>query len=136
MFSRILYSSTSLCDRAQTMGLVEQARQVNARCEVTGALHLTAENMFFQYLEGPRDTVSKLSEKILCDPRHTLCHILDQRDITSRAFPKWPMAWLPDTACSRLMRNVIAAQTSPSGFMDGSSVGAFFYAMAHTGECE
>ncbi|RZI54860.1 MAG: BLUF domain-containing protein [Pseudomonas sp.] len=136
MLSRIIYSSTSLCDAAQTTALVEHARLANARYEITGAIYLSADGTVLQCLEGQFDTVSTLIKKIQCDSRHTRCQILDQRHISSRVFPTWSMAWLQDTPCSRHIRNVIATQNSPPSFLDGSSVGAFFYAMAHSGELD
>lgn len=64
MLTRILYSSRSLCDPAETMSLIEHARRANARREVTSALHLTTDGTFFQYLEGQRETVLALIENI------------------------------------------------------------------------
>jgi hypothetical protein len=129
MLSRIVYTSKSLCDTQEALRLRDQARILNARLDVTGALYL-ANGMFLQFLEGQEETISALFERIRGDARHTDCLVLDRRQISTRVFPGRFMAWLPASSEAVLLLKTIVAQNAPVASLDGSSAGAFFYAMS------
>ena len=57
---------------------------------VTGMLLFDGDS-FLQVLEGPRDTVIALYEKIERDPRHTHCTTLVERETPQRDFGQWSM---------------------------------------------
>jgi hypothetical protein len=135
MVSRILYTSRALCTTSEAMALLGDARVLNARRNITGALYL-ANGRFLQYLEGQESDLDALLERIERDPRHTNCQVLDRRAISRRIYAAWAMAWLPASLNAALMMKVIMAQAAPAYGPDARTAGAFFYAMAQTGECE
>ncbi len=70
--------------------LADSARERNHRRQVTGALYYE-QGKFFQWLEGPRDTVSTLFEKIGRDPRHENVELVSIGPIQTRAFEDWDL---------------------------------------------
>lgn len=134
MLCRIIYTSQSRCDDRQTAALVRAARIANARQEVTGALY-ASEGKFAQYLEGEEEIVDTLYERIRQDPRHSDCQLVDRRTMFLRVYTEWSMAFLPDSSSASLMMRTLLSQ-SDGRKHDGALMGAFFYAMARTGECQ
>ncbi len=61
----------------------------NATAGVSGIL-LAANGVLMQVIEGPKDTVTALMERIAADPRHTGIEVLYDVQVPRRAFP-----WLP-----------------------------------------
>ena len=63
----------------------------NARYHITGVL-LCSGGIFFQILEGEKETIDMLFAKIIKDDRHTevLC-LKNEENITERLFPDWSM---------------------------------------------
>jgi hypothetical protein len=133
MLSRLIYVSKSLCDTQEAIELLDQARISNTALDVTGALYL-ANGLFLQSLEGREATISALFDRIRGDLRHTDCRVLDRRPISARVFVGWSMAWLPASAQTNLIMQTIMAQNGPAAALDGSSAGAFFYAMSQFAE--
>lgn len=72
--------------------LLEIARTNNAKLAVTGML-LYDKGAFFQLLEGPREIVSSLLEKIQSDERHEHFIKIIQEDIEARNFSQWTMGY-------------------------------------------
>jgi hypothetical protein len=133
MLSRIIYTSRACCDEQRIPLLLQAARIANARSEITGALYL-ANGRFVQYLEGEESAVVALFERIRRDPRHADCCEADRRPISSRVYAGWSMACLPGSGCAGMLMKTLVTQ-SLQGTVDGALLGAFFYAMARTGEC-
>ena len=80
---------------------VAQAR--NARESVTG-LMLYDDEHFFQWLEGPPDSVDRVMSSIRVDKRHRDLQVLDTRPAHDRTFNGWTMklaAQVPATASWR-----------------------------------
>jgi hypothetical protein len=71
--------------------MLSRARCHNARLGLTGVL-LCTDTQFMQVLEGPRDEVERLRERIADDPRHEDMRIVMTRDVTRRDFGGWHMA--------------------------------------------
>ena len=134
MLCRIIDTSQSRCDERQTAALVRAARLANVRQGVTGALY-ASEGKFAQYLEGEEEVVTTLYERIRQDPRHSDCQVVDRRSMFLRVYSGWSMAFLPDSSSASLMMKTLLSQ-SDDRKRDGALMGAFFYAMARTGECE
>jgi hypothetical protein len=134
MLFRIIYCSRSRCTAGEASSLLDHSRINNARLGVTGALYLS-DGRFAQCLEGEEEVVNKLYQRVLLDRRHTECKLLDQRPISGRVYAGWSMAWLPESTCASLLMRTLVLDSDRSKLLDGSSIGAFFYAMAHTGEC-
>ena len=67
-------------------------RENNARLDVSGIL-LFADGTFLQVLEGDKETVHDLYDKISRDSRHQGTKILLERETPRRSFPDWSMGW-------------------------------------------
>ena len=132
MLGRIIYRSTSLCESDEIPSIVDQARTLNARSDVSGAL-FTFGGRFLQYLEGEEDVVYVIYQRITNDRRHTDCRLLDRRLISTRIFKGWPMTSLPHTIGTNLLIEALVPQRGHVGaidVLDASSAGAFFYALS------
>ena len=76
--------------------LLRQARAYNQGHRLTGLLLYAASTKeFVQVLEGPRDEVEKIYERIAHDPRHKHAFVLHEATIASRMFPDWRMGFAP-----------------------------------------
>lgn len=73
------------------------ARKRNAAADVTGALLFT-EGRFVQVLEGERDKVHEIFERICADKRHSNPEILSAQYSDRRRFKEWSMAFVGDDA--------------------------------------
>lgn len=134
MLFRIIYSSRSRCTPGEAAKLLDHSRTNNARIDVTGALYLS-DGRFLQYLEGEKEVVGSLYQRISLDRRHTECQLLDQRPISRRVYSGWSMAWLPESSCAGLLMTTLVSDSERLEDLSGASIGAFFYAMAQTEEC-
>lgn len=92
MLVRLLYASRSA--QALTPEVIEDiltaSRKSNPALGVTGLLCHSGD-IFMQVLEGGRDTVSALYNKISADPRHTDVVLLHFEEVTERRFAGWTM---------------------------------------------
>ena len=74
--------------------IARQARANNARTDITGLLVFDGEN-FAQLMEGPKDTVLPVAERMSHDPRHCGWEVLYEAEIaTPRQFPTWRLGYL------------------------------------------
>jgi len=80
------------------------SRRYNKERQVGGVLHF-GEGYFFQYLEGPADTVDGLYARICRDQRHHDVQRLTRRPIRSRRFEGWSMKFV---AIERVVGEVLA----------------------------
>jgi hypothetical protein len=84
---------------AETMQAVDdilaKARHHNEAVDVTGALLFT-EGRFVQVLEGERDKVHKIFDRIGTDARHADIEILSAQYSDRRRFKEWSMAFVGD----------------------------------------
>jgi hypothetical protein len=87
-----LSQATVPFDEAQLRQLLEQAQSFNARHGLTGIL-LYGQDQFFQVLEGEREVVHKLYERIQQDPRHRDVTTFADRQISKPSFTDWSMAF-------------------------------------------
>jgi hypothetical protein len=80
--------------------LLAKARETNTKLEITGMLLFKAGN-FLQVLEGDREKVLTLFEKIAQDQRHHRITVLFKGASAQRDFPDWSMGFhdldSPDT---------------------------------------
>ena len=71
--------------------IIETARRVNPARGITGLL-VFGSGMFFQWIEGPRDNVTQLMDRIRSDPRHEQVVTLSEtEEVRERLFPDWDM---------------------------------------------
>jgi hypothetical protein len=78
------------------------SREVNRRLDVTGML-LYEDGNFMQYLEGSKESVTGLRDKIYADPRHRGIITVVHEERGERQFKDWSMGFKrPDLAAPGL----------------------------------
>lgn len=78
-------------DDAEVDRIVTTAQRMNRAHGITGLL-VWGGGMFFQWLEGPPEAVTRLMDLIRRDPRHERVVILGEtEDVCERVFPDWSM---------------------------------------------
>lgn len=96
-----LYASNSVIPEEQALKevdrIVEVSRPRNAELNVTGALLFTGQR-FVQLLEGPTAGVSALQASIFRDGRHKDIITIDNRDVATRMFSNWSLAYAGPSA--------------------------------------
>lgn len=93
LYSLVYVSSTvTLFSPAELVALLEQSRANNTRLGVSGML-LYKDGNTMQLLEGERDTVLALYERIARDPRHKGLLRLLEGPAETRQFAEWSMAF-------------------------------------------
>ncbi len=90
----IIYSSVAAIHLSakDITNILHSAQDFNARHHITGCL-LYHNGEFLQVLEGDKEIVQALYQKIALDPRHTHSKILAEGDKEERAFDQWQMAF-------------------------------------------
>jgi len=87
---------TSLCapdSRPDDVQQILQSSHINNPATgVTGLLCFDGQR-YVQILEGPKDAVNTLYDKIHADPRHREIELLHMGGIESRSFDDWRMAY-------------------------------------------
>lgn len=69
------------------------ARSFNAEQQICGVLYY-AQGAFFQCLEGEKNAVEALFEKIKMDPRHKQVHQFQNIEIEKISFKQWSMKYV------------------------------------------
>jgi hypothetical protein len=92
---RLIYSSEATGEMARTdlEQMLEESRLRNAKRDITGVL-VFSDGVFFQVLEGERDDVEDLMDRIRRDPRHHDLKVILEEETAGRVFPTWRMACL------------------------------------------
>jgi methanogenic corrinoid protein MtbC1 len=67
------------------------AAQSRNRAESISGLVLYDEGRFFQWLEGPVESVGRIIHSIRNDPRHTDIEVIDDQSVQTRMFTDWSM---------------------------------------------
>lgn len=99
MLFRLIYSSEATRDLpiSDLEVMLAQSRARNTLRDVTGVL-VFVEGVFLQILEGSRDAVVALMEKIGRDERHTNLKVFHEEEIEKRTFGAWRMAFVSPSA--------------------------------------
>ena len=94
MLERLTYTSseTEPLGTLALFNLLNQAREKNARLNVTGHL-LYTHGTFTQCLEGSTEALDSLWAALQIDPRHQNVQLLDRSTISERKFSEWSMAF-------------------------------------------
>ncbi|MBF7683793.1 BLUF domain-containing protein [Acinetobacter sp. B5B] len=83
-------SNDLLSDLSQ---ILTSAMRFNQAHNVCGVLYY-ANNSFFQCLEGKKETVEKVFERIKNDPRHKELRLISKKEIFEVSFTKWSMKYV------------------------------------------
>lgn len=102
---KIVYCSRNLIQGEQPFRgtevaqILKASRKNNQQLNVTGAL-LYSSTFFAQVLEGPRQSIEKIFERIQRDDRHGEVTVLESSASDQRDFPDWSMAHVQPPAQS------------------------------------
>ena len=91
---RVMYMSRAtryICDE-ELEELLETSRRNNKQRNLTGLL-IVKGRTFLQCLEGEKNDIEEIYNKILIDDRHTDIIDLIDEDTNKRLFPNWSMAY-------------------------------------------
>lgn len=78
-------------DDAAVARIIESSRRHNPARGITGLL-VFGSGIFFQWLEGPRDSVTQLMATLNTDPRHdAIVPLSESEEPRERLFPDWDM---------------------------------------------
>lgn len=78
-------------DQTEVEKILAASRRNNPSQGITGLL-VFGGGVFFQWLEGPRESVIGLIERLNSDPRHNTIISLDEsEEVRDRMFPDWDM---------------------------------------------
>lgn len=93
MLIRVFYVSTAVGPQTTTVtgSILKTAQAWNAQHGITGVL-CQGQGVFLQALEGERDTVTRLYERIAADRRHKNVEMIHCENITERRYGQWAMA--------------------------------------------
>jgi hypothetical protein len=94
MYYYLLYVSESsqFWDRKSLKNLIEQSIEHNRKKGITGML-VYVQNRFIQILEGEKENVIALYEKIKQDQRHNNIHLILTGYLQNRNFDDWQMGF-------------------------------------------
>ncbi len=114
---QIIYisSARSVIGASVCLSILRQSRRNNELSAVTGLL-VAGQRRFLQVLEGPTDAVRQTFARILADPRHYACVILNERYLDTRQFENWAMGFAaggPDAADGAGLPSIVEALVSP-----------------------
>ena len=89
---QLIYCSTAKnpLEFSVVKSIIQVAEKNNKDNNLTGVLFFSTK-FFMQCLEGSREEVNKIYEKICRDERHHKFLIMDYRYIVKRDFPNWGM---------------------------------------------
>ncbi|WP_223421562.1 BLUF domain-containing protein [Tateyamaria pelophila] len=82
-------------DAAMLSGILLDARRLNARNDITGAL-VCRHDIFLQMLEGPELQVTATYDRIRRDDRHVEIRKLVAKSVQTRMFSDWAMLHDPE----------------------------------------
>jgi hypothetical protein len=115
LYQLVYYSHNSIAGSAAALeagitDIFDVSRRNNALVDITGALMFNA-GCFGQVLEGERDAVEIVFERIQRDPRHKNVHLLSFASAPARAFERWSMAFVGASVADAARYGAIAGQT-------------------------
>ena len=94
-------------DPAEIQKIIATAKHHNPRYGITGLL-VYGSGIFFQWLEGPKDNVTRLMNIIGEDPRHLNVVVLSEEDeIRDRLFPDWDMELVEAAEIGDVLKNAL-----------------------------
>ena len=122
---RLTYASTATFQsdikggiESEVARVLLQSRRNNPKANLGGVLHF-GNGYFFQCLEGPRDQVNRVYQKISQDTRHRNVQVLSTQSVDQRLFSDWSMKYLPlEENLSRLLETHGQKQFDPYGLND------------------
>jgi hypothetical protein len=92
MLVRLVYASRAVdtVDQEELIAILRKSKANNPSVGITGVLCFS-EGIFLQALEGGRDAVNALYNRIAADTRHTRVTLLCYEEVSERRFAGWSM---------------------------------------------
>lgn len=92
MLYQLIYASVRLteCSDLEIKKILDSANRNNGKYNITGVL-LYSQSKFLQVLEGSKDEILGLYDKIKEDKRHKNVIMISLKPIDQRYFPSWQM---------------------------------------------
>ena len=101
-------------DQAEVQRIIASASRHNPRQGITGLL-VFGGGVFFQWLEGPREGVRWLVDRLNTDPRHDTITALDEsEEVRDRLFPDWDMELVSPTDIREVLVDALASAKDPA----------------------
>ena len=91
-----LSNATNAMSEDELKEILTVSRKNNPAVNVSGVL-IYCEGNILQVLEGAKEDVYKVYDKIKLDPRHDELIILQSREISARSFDDWSMGFRATT---------------------------------------
>ncbi len=125
--TRLIYASriSDACNAHDMEAILKVAQHFNKELGITGLLCFTG-TYFIQCLEGPRQNLNSLYNRIARDPRHLNVTLLEYREVVERSFDQWSMAYAGSTAVDR---QILLKHSAETHFDPFSMSGASAFAM-------
>lgn len=92
-FSDAVLSDDFDARNSQIQAILHSAREFNQPINVTGAL-VYDRGHFLQVLEGDRENVGRIMERVMRDDRHRNIRLADFSEINERRFNQWSMGYV------------------------------------------
>ena len=111
LLHQLLYCSRAAAgiDAPAVARIVATAQRMNPAHGITGLL-VWGSGMFFQWIEGPRDHVTRLMERIRRDPRHEQVVMLSEtEEVRERLFPDWSMELVTPSDIRPVLQDALAS---------------------------
>lgn len=86
--------------------MLDQSRRNNADDDITGIL-IYHDGLFFQLLEGPKDSVRACYRRIDTDSRHGNTSLLMERETETRSYRDWSMGYISPEGLDREARGAL-----------------------------
>lgn len=99
-------------DASAVRKILAISRRNNRMLDITGCLTYTGAH-FAQVLEGRKEAVDILRERISADPRHADFRLVLDRLSTLREYPLWSMAFLNSPELCDDIEGLFAASATP-----------------------
>ena len=93
-YLQLIYESipTDGLQEEEVMEIMRRSQARNYDLRISGVLLYDGEH-FLQLIEGPRDAVLELFDRIAVDTRHRHVEVLDERPIATPLMATWAMAY-------------------------------------------
>jgi len=131
MLVRLMYASRAIAgvDTDELQAILKQSKERNQTQGVTGVLCLS-DGIFIQVLEGGRQPVSRLYNRIAADRRHTDVELLAFEEVGERRFAGWSMGLVHTSRMNRglVLKYSATAKLDPYT-VSGSAMAALFAEM-------